>query len=112
MALEAARLEIEIGKLTPVLQQSTYRESYLIRNGIDRPQFALHVDHVVAQDLHSGRVGMFAEILIDAMGEVNTDELAQFARFVAALAKEYGLLHAPRTRAQCGIGAVGMACPR
>lgn len=112
LAMTAERLEIEMAKLAPVLQQSTYRETYLVRNAIDQAKFALHVDHVMVQDLKSGRVGTFAELLIDTMGEMNPDELAQFARFVAALVKEYGLVHAALTRAQSGIGAVGMAYPR
>ena len=108
LALAAERRKIDLDKLTAVMQQTIYRESFLIKNAIDDLKFAIHIDHGMAQDLGSGRIGSYVAIQIDALASMDEEELPGFANFAAAVAKQYQLLINPSTTAQRGASAAGM----
>ena len=108
LALAAERHEIEPNKLVPIMQQTIYRESFLVKNAIDQAKFAIHINHVVAQDLASGRIGSHVEIQIEIVAPMDKEELPLFTNFVSELVRQYKLVVNPRTLAQRGADAVGM----
>lgn len=108
LALAADLLGIEIAALEPVIQHTTFREKFGILNALDDEVFVINIDHVVAQDLRSGRIGSYVDIDIASVAVIDEDELKRLSDLVAAIAEHYRLVPNPRTKAQRDASVIGM----
>ncbi len=100
LAIAADYLQgIAIAQLAPRLQHSTYRQKFAVLDATDQRIHVINIDHVMAQDLVSGRTGSYVDVDIASVAKINEKELKRLNEFVSAIAEEYQLLPNPFTKA-------------
>jgi len=103
----AARIAgIDKGGFQPILEHTTFREKYSVRQGDDE-LFHLNVDHVVAQSLKTRRIATFTDVDIAPARLVEPDVLASLIAFGQAVAQRFALVPIGATKAYCGARATG-----
>ena len=94
----AARIEgIGEGGFKQVLEHTTFREKYLVRDG-GQEVLQLNVDHVVAQSLRTRRLASYTDIDIAPSKIVDSDVLASLIAFSQALGERYSLAPVAATK--------------
>lgn len=97
VTLTARIAGIDGKEFAQVLEHTTFREKYLLR---DREQevFQLNVDHVIAQSLTTQRLATYTDIDVAPSTVVDASVLASLIAFSHALAERYNLLPVAATK--------------
>lgn len=101
LVLASRIVKIEKGEFKAVLEHSTFREKYLLKDG-DTELFHLNVDHVVSQSLTTHRIASFTDVDIAPTRFVDLEMLTLLICFTLAMRQQYNLLPVDATKALTG----------
>lgn len=103
----AARISgISRGEFKPVLEQTTFREKFLISQGSE-VLFHLNVDHVMSQSLSTKRLASFTDVDIAPAKQVDNTMLELLVHFASAMRHRFNLIPVSATKALSGARLVG-----